>query len=101
MTTGFYECFTGKDGSSCWHLFCLWSSGFATCLNFLHHFDKAEREKSAEIAIGAYLESFYYDALHSFVGKNENFILAPPLMTSHINASSEKQSCKDFITHSK
>ena len=100
MTTGLCECFIAKDGSPCWHQFCLWSSGLATCPNFLPHFDKAERQKFAEIAIGASLESSYYDTLHSFVGKDENIILAAPLMASH-NASSEKQPCEDFIAHSK
>lgn len=27
--------------------------------------------------------------------------MAAPLMTSHIDVSSEKQACEDFITHSK
>ena len=64
MTTGFCECFIAKDGSPYWHQFFLWSSGFASYLNFLHHFDKAERQKFAEIAINASLESFYYSILH-------------------------------------
>ena len=77
----------------------LWSSGFATCLNFLHHFDKAEREKFAKIAIDVSLENFYYSIFHSFVDKNENFIFAAQLMTSHTNISSEKQPRED-IAHS-
>ena len=70
LTTRLCECFIGKDGSPGWHQFCLWSSAFDTCLYFLYHFDKAERQKFAEIAIDASLESFCYDTLHSFVGKN-------------------------------
>ena len=101
MITGLFECFIGKYGSPCWHHFCLWSSGVATCPNFQPHFDKVERQKFVEIAIGASLESFYYDRLHSFVGKDENINLAAPLITSHIDVSSEKQLCEDFIAHSK
>ena len=79
----------------------MWSSGLATCPNLLPHFGKAERQKFAEIATGASLESFYYDALHSFVEKDENNILAAPLMTSHSDVNSEKQPSEDFIAHSK
>ena len=47
LTTRLCECFIGKDGSPGWHQFCLWSSAFDTCLYFLYHFDKAERQKFA------------------------------------------------------
>ena len=35
------------------------------------------------------------------MGKDENIVLAAPPVTSHIDVSSEKQPCKDFIAHPK
>ena len=72
MTIGRCECPAEKDGSPCWHQFCLWSSGFASCPNFLSNFDKTERQKFAEIVIGSSLDSLYYETLHSFSERNEN-----------------------------
>ena len=35
------------------------------------------------------------------MGKDENIILAAPLMNSHIDVISEKQPCEVFMAHSK
>ena len=60
-----------------------------------------ERLTFSEIAFGTSLESLYYDTLHSLMGKDENIVLAAAPVTSHIDVSSEKQPCKDFIAHPK
>ena len=74
MSIGTCECYIGSDGSPCWHQFILWSNGMATSSNFLPHFDKFERKKYAEIAIGSSLETSYYDPLHSIADKNNEDI---------------------------
>lgn len=65
MTIGRCECFSGKDGSICFHQYYLWSKGFASSLNFLPKFDVSQRKKFAEIAIGDSLDSSFYEPLHS------------------------------------
>ena len=89
MTTGRCECPAGKVGSPCWYQFCLWSSGFASCPNFSPNFDKTERQKFAEIAIGSSLDSPYYETLHSFSERNENVDSPPPSLNPPIDATSE------------
>ena len=39
MTIRRCECFSGRDGSICWHQCCLWSKGFNSLFHFLLKFD--------------------------------------------------------------
>ena len=67
-------------------------------------FDRAKREKFAEIAIDASLKSFYYDTLHSLHSlerTDKNINLETPLMISRIDVCLEQQPYEYFITHSK
>lgn len=103
MSIGCCECFVGKDGSPCWHQFCLWSAGLATCPNFLPHFDKKERQKFSEIAIGVSLESFYYDTVHSIEDDEDNITQLPPTyeLGSEKVVSSKEQPHEDLILNTK
>ena len=71
MTIGRCECFAGKDGSTCWNQYCLWSKGFASSFHFLTKFDTFQRKIFAEIAVGKSLESSFYEPLRS--KKNETY----------------------------
>lgn len=67
-------------------------------------FDRAKREKFAEIATDASLKSFYYDilhSLHSLERTDKNINLKTALMISHIDVCLEQQLYEYFITHSK
>ena len=69
MIIGRCECFAGKDGSACWHQYCLWSKGFASSFHFLPKFDTFQRKRFAKIAVGKSLESSFYESLR--LKKNE------------------------------
>ena len=64
METGRCECTIGMDGSPCWHQFIIWSNGISYSINFLPRFDSAQRQRFAEIAIGATLNPAFYDSIH-------------------------------------
>ena len=66
MTIGRCEYFAGKDGSSCWHQYSLWSKRFPSSFHFLPKFDTFQRKGFAEIAVGKNLESFFYEPLNFF-----------------------------------
>ena len=70
MSIGTCDCILGRDGSPCWHQFILWANGFATSGNFLPKFDKFERKRFAEIAIGESLESSFDDSIHVEMGNH-------------------------------
>ncbi|XP_066923705.1 uncharacterized protein [Clytia hemisphaerica] len=65
MSIGVCECVAGRDGSPCWHQCILWKEGFARSGNFLPKFDKFERKRFAEIALGESLDISYYESIHS------------------------------------
>lgn len=99
MTTGlcesFIECFIKMDHLTDINFVC----GLADWLlaPIFYHILTAERQKNSETAIGASLESFHYDILHSLDRKDENINLAAPLMASYTDVSSEQHIQKKLV----
>ena len=82
MTIGACECFAGKDGSTCWHQYCLWSKGFKLSLISSQNVENVIHLKKA----GKRLESFFYEPLH--FRKNETY--EEEAGTIRIQSDSEK-----------
>lgn len=102
MPNGHCECFIGKNVSPCWHQFCLWSTGLATCPTFLPHFDKIERQRFVEIAIDVSLQSFYYDTSHSLDNREESInMMTPQTPVTQIDFDLEEHPSEDLISNIK
>ena len=65
MSIGTCECVVGKTGAPCKHQYVLWVCHKASNPNFLPIFDKFQRKRFAEIAIGTSLPLEFYEGLHS------------------------------------
>ena len=67
MTSGVCSCHMGSDGSPCKHQYVLWANGLSNNGNFLPIFNKAERQRFANIALGETMPIEFYEGLHERV----------------------------------
>ena len=86
MTAGVCSCKTGSDGSPCKHQYILWANGRSNCGNFLPIFNKEERQKYANIALGECMPLEFYEGLHDRIMQREQ-----PITLSAIRADSPNQ----------
>ena len=90
MTIGACECFAGKDGSTCWHQYCLWSKGFKLSLISSQNVENVIHLKKA----GKRLESFFYEPLH--FRKNETYEEEADTLESKTNKLQSKTNDDKF-----